>query len=208
VHARAVALSIAALVTTVIAGGGDVAAGPRRPGRLVRVPRPPLRLSTTVRTCELFEERHAVCTRPVETGEIGVVVDESNNLGAATIRAVAPQLDGCGTTAVWNIEFDLQDAGVSDNPGRGLLVLDFPVEERARTLAAPGTGPRDGERVLEVLDSDGDGDGDLRVSQYACDHAGALDRAARPTHICTDTWLAVRDRWQRARSDRAPVCDR
>lgn len=206
-RARAVALSVAAIATLVTAGGRDVEAGPRRAGRLVRVPRPPPRLSTAVRTCELFEENHAVCSRPVEPGEIGVVVDEQTNVGPATIRAVAPQTDGCGNLAVWNIEFELQSSG-ADKPGRGLLVLDFPVEERARTLSPPSSGPRDGERVLEVLDADGDGDGDLRVSQYSCDHAGVLDRTARPSHICTDTWLAVRDRWQRARSDRSPVCDR
>ena len=205
---RAVALSVAAIAAASIAGGHDVTAGPRRSGRLVRVPRPPLRLSTAVRTCELFEENRAVCNRPVETGEIGVVIDEQANVGPATIRGVAPQTDACGNLAVWNIEFELQTSGTVDSPGRGLLVLDLPLEERARTLSPPSTAPRDGERVLEVIDVDGDGDGDLRVSQYSCDHAGALDRTSRPTHICTDTWLTVRDRWQRARSDRSPVCDR
>jgi hypothetical protein len=188
---------------TLAAGARDAGAGPRRPGRVVRVPRPPLELKTAVRTCSVVDENRAVCGAAVQIGDVGMLIDEDENFGAATIRAVEPQPDSCGHLAVWMIELELQ--GAVDDPGHGTLVLDFALDERARKLP-PDNNPRDGERVVEVLDSDGDGD--LRTTTYGCDQAGALVRTSRPTHICTDTWLSVRGRWQRARSDRSPVCDR
>lgn len=197
---------LAVLVPAVPGGARDAGAGPRRSGRVVRVPRPPLKLSTAVRTCSVVDENRAVCTGAVQIGEVGLLVDEEENYGPATIRTVEPQPDACGNLAVWMIELDLQ--GSADDPGRGTLVLDFPLEERARKLPPDTSLLPEGERVVEVLDADGDGDGDLRTTTYGCDPAGARVRTARPAHICTDYWLSVRGRWQRARSDREPVCDR
>lgn len=204
---RAVALSVAAIAAGLIAGGHDVAAGPRRPGRLVRVPRPPLDVTTAARVCSVYEESTATCALPVTSGEVGLAIDDDANVGAATIRLVEPQVDSCGMPSTWKISFELQGGGSIDAPHNGLFVLDFPLNERARPLP-PDASPRDGEQVDQVIDSDGDGDGDLRVTHYSCTVKGALDATSRPSFRCTDTWIAVRDRWQRARSDRSPVCDR
>ena len=204
---RALSLAAGGLAALALAAAGaaDVAAGPRRTGRVVRVPRPPLQLSTAVRTCAIVEENRAACSAPVEIGEQGRILDEEGVRGTAVIRTVDPQPDACGNLANWNIELQLQ--GSVDPPSRGSLVLDYALDERARRLA-PDQAPRDGERVVDVIDSDGDGDGDLRTTVYSCDQAGALARSPRPTHQCTDYWLSVRGRWQRARTDRVPVCDR
>jgi hypothetical protein len=187
-----------------IAGRGAVAdAGPRRGGKVVRVPRPPVVLSTAVRICSLYEESIATCDRAVQLGEVGAVIDDERNRGLATVRLVEAQTDGCGTPVQWRISLAMQ-APDADAPSHGLLVLDYEVQDRARTLGALGPPPREGEQVLQVIDRDGD----LRVSQYGCDARGGLDRTTRPAHRCTDYWLSLRGRWRRARADRAAVCDR
>ena len=208
---HAPALSVTAAAITIAAAtmlAGVAAAGPRRAGKVVRVPRPAKVLSTAVRTCSVFEEATATCNRPVQLGEVGIVIDDEGNHGPATVRTVTAETDGCGTPVEWKVTIELLASGTIDDPGKGLLVLDFPLEERARTLS-PSTGtPRDGERVLNIVDGDGDGDGDLRVSEYSCDRTGALERTSKPSFRCTDYSLAIRDRWQRARSDRVAGCDR
>ena len=169
------------------------------------MPRPPLALATDVRTCSLFEESTATCDRAVALGDTGLLIDDEGNYGPATVTSVTVESDSCGNPVSWKAGVALQRAG--NSPSSGLFVLDFPLDDKARRLV-PGVGPRDSEQVMYVVDRDGDGDGDLRVTQYSCDHQGELERTSRPRFICTDYWLAFRDRWQRARSDRAAVCDR
>ncbi len=208
-HAPALSVPAAAIAAaTMCASITAAAASPRRAGKVVRVPRPAKVLSTAVRTCSVFEEATAACNRPVQIGEIGTVIDDEGNHGAATVRAVTVETDGCGTPLGWKVTIELLASATVDAPRKGLLVLDFPLEERARTLSPTSGAPRDGERVLNVVDADGDGDGDLRVSEYACDRTGALERTSKPSFRCTDYALAIRDRWQRARSDRVASCDR
>lgn len=199
------ATGLAAIAAVVGLCARDAGAAPRRTGKVVRVPRPPTKVSTSARTCSLVSENRAVCNAPIQTGDLGVVVDEDEYHGVAIVRSVEPQPNGCGNVEIWMIELALQSG--ADEPGHGTFVLDFPLEPRARKLP-PDDPPRDGERVTEVLDADGDGDGDLRTTSYSCDQTGALVRTARPTHLCTDTWLSVRGRWQRARSERSLVCER
>lgn len=194
-----------ALAATLLASGATAAgAGPRR-GRVVRVPRPPITVPASVRTCSLYDEAKATCDRPVEIGEVGAVIGDEGNYGLATIRAVEPQADSCGTPVIWQVE--LEQASGLDNPGRGILVIDVALDDRARTVTSTGA-VRPGEQVLHVIDRDGDGDGDLRISQYPCDHRGALERGAQASHRCTDYWVAVGARWVRGRSDRQAACDR
>lgn len=202
-----VAASVAAAL--VLCAAAAASAGPRRPGRVVRVQRPPMVLTTAARICSLFDEGIVSCDRPVQAGEVGQLLDDEANLGPATIRDVEPQVDACGVVENWKAQIQLLNPTASgEPPNHGLLVLDYAVDEHAHTLSTSGPGPRDGEQVANVVDRDGDGAGDLRVTTFSCDARGAIDRNPRPTHHCTDTWLAVRDRWQRARSDRVPVCDR
>ena len=203
-------LPVVLLAASAIAGGvasaaADAGARRRGRGRVVRVPRPPLVLSTDVRTCSLFDEATATCDRAVAPGDTGLLIDDEGNHGAATVTGVTVESDSCGNPVSWKATVALQRTG--DRPTSGLFVLDYPLDDRARRLVPDG-GPQGGEQVMYVVDRDGDGDGDLRVTQYSCDHKGVLERTARPRFICTDYWLAFRDRWQRARSDRAAVCDR
>jgi hypothetical protein len=142
----------------------------------------------------------------MQLGEVGVVLDDGGNQGLATVRAIEPQTDGCGVPVQWRISIELQ-APDADEPSEGLFVVDYELEARAHTLRSGGPAA-DGESILHAIDRDGDGDGDLRVSQYGCDVRGVLDRTTHPSHRCTDTWLAVRGRWVRARADRVAVCDR
>lgn len=195
-----------ALVAAVGVPAGPAAASPRRGGKVVRVPRPLPAVSTSVRLCSLFDEGKAVCEHAVAVGEVGALIDDEGGHGQAIVRAVAAKADECGRPVAWDVEVEASGGGGA--PRRGLLVLDHEVEDRTRLLPVPTAGLREGERVLHLVDSDGDGDGDLRIVTYPCDARGSFDRTTRASHHCTDTWLAVRDRWRLARAERVPVCTR
>lgn len=199
-----VAPALAVVVAAATWGPGAAAAGPRREGKVVRVPRPPVTLPAAVHVCSLYEDG-ATCDRPVAPGEVAIVIDDVSNRGPATVRLAAPVRDGCGTTLQWKLGLEL--ANGDELPGSGLVVFGLPLDDAARRLD-PGDPPRAGEQVLYVVDRDGDRDGDLRVTKFGCDERGELDASPRPGHHCVDYWMSLRGRWQRARSDRTAVCER
>ncbi len=195
-----------AVAGVLVATPAMAAGGPRRAGKVVRVPRPAPMTTSSIRTCSFTAEGTALCNLPVEASEVGIAIDDDQNRGPAIVRRAVTITDRCGKAVQWAIEVELTGGG--DAPGRGVLVFDHPVEERATTLPAPTEAVRPGERVSELVDSDGDGRGDLRLTSYACDRHGALQQTTRPSHQCTDTWLAQGDRWRRVRAERVAVCPR
>jgi hypothetical protein len=204
---------IACAVVVAIGAAAPVASAPRRTerrpraGKVVRVERNQPRVSSTSRICTLIDQDIGSCNHEVVPGAVGIVMDGEGTYGQATIVRVTESPEACGIVA-WNIEIDVSRLTSRDYSYNAILLLDHPVSETAHTLQLPAQAPagRHGERVLQVVDDDGDGHGDLLVSSYACDGPGQATPSTRPIYTCFDTWVELRDQWRYARTDLVPTC--
>ena len=211
-------LAVGALVGAVLGAPALTAARPAarpearpgkraRPGKVVRVERNPPRLTSTALVCPLIDGDLGTCHRPVSAGAVGVVLDSDGAYGRAEVLVANELPDACGPVS-WNIEIDQRQLTTRDYSYSAVLVLDHAVTDTARALPPVRDAPagRPGERVLHVLDDDGDGLGDLMITSYACDEPGRGTQSSRPLHTCIDTWLQRRDQWRHARTDLVPTC--
>ncbi len=206
--AGALAVGLAALVTTAAAAPKPKPGRRTRPGKVVRVERNQPKVTSSARLCQLYDLDVGNCPHPVQIGDVGLVVDMEGNYGSAPITSVNQVADACGNPVTWNIEIDMSRLSRKDYSYNAVLVLGHAVADDGRALPAnqdpPAGRPR--EHVTNVVDDDGDGKGDLLVSTYGCDEPGQGTQSTRPGLTCTDTWIEVRDEWRLARTDTVLAC--
>lgn len=182
-----------------------------RPGRAVRVPRTTAAVTTSARFCSLQEDDRGLCFAPVVVGDTGTVLTgDGENLGQTDIVEVTANPNRCGAVENWSIRIDRARLGGRYIEYGGVLAVGVAMTGAGRILPASGPPPDDNPlaSTMYVLDTDGDRRADLQSDQYPCDADRRPTRSSYPTHMCTEYWVAVRERWVRARVDQAPICNR
>ncbi|MBK9032797.1 MAG: hypothetical protein IPL61_16260 [Myxococcales bacterium] len=182
-----------------------------RPGRSVRVPRTTTALTTMARFCAVHEDDRGMCFAPVAVGDAGAVLSpDGDNLGETTITEVTPNPNRCGVAETWSIRFDRGRLGGRYLDYGGTILIGARAAPEAKLMPGAAGVPDDNPlaSVMYVVDTDGDDRADLLVDQFACDQARRPTRVNYPSHMCTEYWLAIRDHWQRARTDQIAICSR
>lgn len=206
----AIALALAGGAPWTVAHADDAAAK-RRSGKAVRVPRATAAVTTAARFCALSEDDRGVCFAPVQVGDGGAVLStDGSNWGQTEILEVTPNQNRCGQAETWSIRIDRGRLSATYYDYGATLVVGMNLAPTAQLLPASRPVPdgNDLASINYVVDADGDDQADLIADQYGCDLARRPVRSGNPTHLCTEYWVAIRDRWQRARVDQLASCQR
>lgn len=205
----AACVAIGALLGAAVADAAPAKRRARRSkGKVVRVERNQPKVASAAHLCQLYEVDVGHCRHAVSVGDVGVVIDEQGSYGPAAITAVSSVVDACGVPVTWNIEIDVSQLTKRDYAYNAVLLLGHKIVDDGRLLPPRGAAPADrpNEQIVNVLDDDGDNQGDVLVTMYSCDEPGVGTQSRRPSLICYDTWVEVRDEWRHARTDTQPAC--
>jgi len=204
--------SASVAVAALAAAAGLAAAGPRHPGKVVRVERPRATGRTNPRVCQVFpSERRGQCIgRGPAVDEVATVIDDSGVLGSIRVNAASEARDHCGNVITWEYTFD--PIGGDPTVSRAyaaIALIEVPLGPRARILPEPGRieppGRQTGASTWVAVDTDGDDDADLLQVLFPCDLRGAPSPGQHEAY-CAEYWLADGSEWILDRTDIVQTC--
>lgn len=200
-------------------------AKPDRRGKVVRVERPRIGASESLRAC-LYTQMNTqkfTCfgVVPPEIGDRFTVADENGYRGKARATKVSiGEYDTCKLGVSYDIEFAYEDKAASASAksvsswGNGLAIRGAEVDpttikvltDHSRIRSPSGKD----HQVWMAMDLTGDGDADLISTWYdGCDRSS--NRPTPPANktlkpLCLDYWLKTSGEWKRKTTDSYYLC--